>query len=348
MPDRNLQQRCAAANTLLIPQAVPYEGVLGRAIAEPEDETRYPFQRDRDRIIHTQAFRRLQGKTQVFTTGEGDHYRTRLTHTMEVAQISRDIARTIGVNEDLAECIALAHDLGHPPFGHTGEEGINEWMQQFGKHFEHNLQSHRIVTELEHHSLLYTGLNLQKEVLDGLLKHQTVHDQAGATFTGQTLEAQLVNIADEIAYSAHDSDDGLQAGLFSLEDILTVPLAKEAHEKTKERGTSLRGAIIHMLVTDLYSTFSTGSLMAFSHDMTKQLSMLRTFLWEHMYMHEAVLRKSTEGKTMLQTVLQHLYEQPNEKIQSEMQQKNIALEDATKDYAAGMTERFALQIAGTF
>lgn len=349
-------------NALLAQYAVPYEGILGRVVDEPTDETRFAFQRDRDRIIHTQAFRRLQGKTQVFVTGEGDHYRTRLTHTMEVAQISRDIARTLQLNEDLAECIALAHDLGHPPFGHTGEEGIDEWMKHFGKSFEHNKQSHRIVTQLEYHSSVYPGLNLNQEILDGLLKHQTVHDQIDATFKGQTLEAQLVNIADEITYTAHDSDDGLRAGLFTLEEILEVPLAKQAYEAAQSRGTSLRGALIHLLVTNLYRASQTiivrqgiqtlddvyasdRSLIQFDDDMITHLSMLRDFLWNRMYMHESVVRKSTDGKAMLQKILQHLYEHPNQKIITESKENQTALEEAVKDYTSGMTERFAYELA---
>ena len=327
--------------------------MFGRAIAEPEDATRFPFQRDRDRIIHTQAFRRLQGKTQVFVTGEGDHYRTRLTHTMEVAQISRDIARTLQLNEDLAECIALAHDLGHPPFGHTGEEGIDEWLQKFGKTFEHNQQSHRIVTTLEYHSSAYAGLNLQKEVLDGLLKHQTIHDQADETFTGHSIEAQIVNLADEIAYTAHDSDDGLHAGLFTKADILTVPLVQHAYELAQERATSLRGALIHLLVSDLYAAASANAdctqvPLSFSDDMTMHLSKLRAFLWERMYMHESVVQKSTEGKVLLQNILDHLYSHPNAKITAMTEENGGALEEAVKDYTAGMTERFALELAATF
>jgi len=339
----SLNDRLIDANSLLASYAVPLEGKLGRVFDEKEDDTRFPFQRDRDRIIHTQAFRRLKGKTQVFVTGEGDHYRTRLTHTMEVAQISRDMARTLQLNEDLAECIALAHDLGHPPFGHAGEDAIHEWMQQFGKTFEHNQQSYRIVTTLEYHCNAYTGLNLNKEVLDGLLKHQTTHDQPDGTFSGQTLEAQLVNIADEIAYSSHDSDDGLKENLFALKEITSVPLAKEAFKITTERGTSLRGALIHLLVHDIYTNFdATNPSIAFSDTMSARLSTLRKFLWDHMYLHPEVLKKSTVGKTMLIKLMNKLLKEPSDKVKDLQLQIDGALEEAVKDYAAGMTERFVL------
>src|SRR3989344_4963553 len=162
---QTLSDRIDQANSLLAPYAVPHGTSLGRENPEEEDATRFPFQRDRDRIIHTQAFRRLKHKTQVFVVGKGDHYRTRLTHTMEVAQISRDMARTLGLNEDLAECIALANDLGHPPFGHAGEDALDQWMRDHGSHFEHNAQSLRIVTLLEEHSSLQKGLNLNREIL---------------------------------------------------------------------------------------------------------------------------------------------------------------------------------------
>ena len=228
-----LKDRLAAANTLLAPYAVPHEGVLGRTYPEAPDGTRFPFQRDRDRIIHTQAFRRLKGKTQVFVAGThgstqlttSDHVRTRLTHTMEVAQISRDIARTMGLNEDLAEAVALSHDLGHPPFGHAGEEALDRWMKKHGGSFEHNIQSHRVVTVLAEHSTQFPGLNLHQEILEGILKHRTPHDGgivSGEMVSGEwshsrshdltthhspSLEAQIVNLSDEIAYTGHDCED---------------------------------------------------------------------------------------------------------------------------------------------
>ena len=291
-----LAERIQKANQLLAPYAVSHTGGRGRAFCEPEDETRFPFQRDRDRIIHTQSFRRLKGKTQVFVAGHGDHYRTRLTHTMEVAQISRDIARTLRLNEDLAECIALAHDLGHPPFGHAGEEALDTWMQTHETRFEHNEQSLRIVTLLEEHTSHTPGLNLNREILEGLNKHFTPHDAPAASTTGHipTLEGQLVNLADEIAYTAHDCDDGLASALFSFDDITGIPLGKRAEKRAQDRGTSLRGALIHLLVTDLYEatekeltshsvrslqdvTIASGSLVRFSPAMERDLQAIHDF-----------------------------------------------------------------------
>jgi dGTPase len=358
---KSLLQRLAESEALLAPYAVPHIGTLGRAAEDTEDETRFPFQRDRDRIIHTQSFRRLKGKTQVFVTGQGDHYRTRLTHTMEVAQIGRDIARTLSLNEDLAECIALAHDLGHPPFGHTGEEALNSWMKQFGSSFEHNRQSHRIVTMLEIRTTAYVGLNLNTEVLEGLLKHRTSHDTPQENLSrSPSLEAQLVNLSDEIAYTGHDCDDGLNAKLFTLSDILKVPLAYEAHEISKARSTSLRGALIHMLVSDLYESSekrlqsveslddvysATTPLIAFSQAMEQNLKELREFLWKHMYLHPEVLAKSTYGKEVVRSLCTHLHEHPSAKVLSFQENSHGALEEAVKDYVSGMTDRYAISQA---
>lgn len=358
---KTLSERLVAANAALAPYAVPHEGSLGREYQEPPDDTRFEFQRDRDRIIHTQAFRRLKGKTQVFVTGQGDHYRTRLTHTMEVSQISRDIARTLSVNEDLAECIALAHDLGHPPFGHAGEESLNSWMHSFGELFEHNQQSHRIVTTLEERSNTCPGLNVNREVLEGLLKHSTPHDSPpGGTKSSPSLEAQLVNIADEIAYTGHDCDDGLKAALFSLQDIRTVALAAEADALRSKRGTSLRGALIQLLVADLYVESAhrlagirtladvyaaQKPLIGFSPAMEARLSALRRFLWERMYMHPDIRLKSTEGREIVTALCMHLYKDPSEKVRELQKSSGGSLHEAVKDYVSGMTDRYAFMQA---
>jgi len=355
---KTLRKRQEEANALLASFAVPIAGTLGREHDESKDETRFTFQRDRDRIIHTQSFRRLKGKTQVFVTGQGDHYRTRLTHTMEVAQISRDIARTLSLNEDLSECIALAHDLGHPPFGHAGEEPLNLWMQKSGGHFEHNHQSHRIVTLLEKRSTEHSGLNLNREVLEGLLKHRTPHDNPeDAIPRAPSLEGQLVNTADEIAYTGHDCDDGLNADLFTLEEILQIPLAAQAYERCKARGTSLRGGIIHLLVSDLYETSSAqlvdvknldevykadAPLITFSEKMKVNLSELRKFLWDNMYLHPKVMEKSSHGKEIVEKLCTHLLEHPTEKVNESQAKSQGALSEAIKDYVSGMTDRFAL------
>ncbi len=198
----------------LAPYAQKNSNSQGRKYREKKDPLRLPFQRDRDRIIHAKAFRRLHGKTQVFRALHGDHFRSRLTHTLEVSQIARDIARNLQLNEDLAEAIALAHDLGHTPFGHAGEEALNEIMQKFGESFEHNRQSRRVVESIEQKYPDFPGLNLTYETLDGLIKHRTPYDKGEL---GQSsLEAQIVNIADSIAYNAHDVDDGLRGNIIHI------------------------------------------------------------------------------------------------------------------------------------
>lgn len=358
---KTLADRIKAADALLAPYAVPLEGTLGRAHPDLGDETRFPFQRDRDRIVHTQAFRRLKGKTQVFVIGQGDHFRTRLTHTMEVAVISRDIARTLGLNEDLAECIALAHDLGHPPFGHAGEEALDAWMRAFGFTFEHNEQSYRIVTILENHTTLYDGMNLNREVLDGLLKHRTPHDApGGAPGRSPSLEAQIVNLADEIAYTCHDCDDGLRARLFQTDDLLTVPLALQAYEQAQARGTPVRSSLIHFLVTDLYTEtekqcgfhrintlediYATGDPIArFSAEITEKLAALRAFLWDHMYLNSTVLEKGKEGKNIIRKLCDSYLEKPTQKIIELNGRSHGALSEAVKDYVAGMTDEYAIK-----
>lgn len=347
-----LAVRTAEANALLGPYAVPIGGGLGRLHDEPEDETRFPFQRDRDRIIHTQAFRRLKGKTQVFVAGEGDHYRTRLTHTMEVAQISRDVARTMGLNEDLTECIALAHDLGHPPFGHAGEAALDEWMRKYGSSFEHNEQSVRILTVLEEHSSLWPGLNLNKEVLEGLMKHAPRGER------GLHLEAQIVNLADEIAYTGHDCDDGLHAGLFARDELTGVGLVRDAMVRTTDKGTSLRGSLIHLLVMDLYAETqrriresdagslqdiyrSDAPLVGFTSAMQTSFDALRGFLSEKMYGHERVLKAGREGRSIVQGLCDALITAPSEKTLALQRRTGGPLAEAVKDYVAGMTDAFA-------
>ncbi len=354
---QSLPDRIAAADALLAPWAVTHGGGLGRPVAEPGDPLRSPFQRDRGRIIHSQAFRRLQGKTQVFVAGEGDHFRTRLTHTMEVAQLSRDIARALRLNEDLAECIALAHDLGHPPFGHKGEEALNAWMKAHGAGFEHNAQSLRIVTVLEEHAHGAPGLNLSREILEGLEKH-TRH--ADKTRRGLSLEAQVVNLADEIAYSAHDCEDGLRAGLFPADDLGDVPLAEEAGTHALGRGTSMRGAIIRILVSDLYAETekriaragirtlddvyaAREPLVELSAEMRPWLATLRTFLWERMYSHARVRGPGEEGQEVIRTLCDMLLASPTPKIGALHARTGSTLTEAVKDYVAGMTDAFALR-----
>lgn len=391
-----LAKRLAAANALLAPYAVPLEGRLDREHPESEDETRFPFQRDRDRIIHTQAFRRLKGKTQVFVASlrqgygrqvgkgdlsgeaprsgaESDHYRTRLTHTMEVAQISRDMARTLGLNEDLAECIALAHDLGHTPFGHAGEDAMREEMARHSMTYEHNEQSLRIVTLLEERTKRYPGLNLNQEILEGLMKHRTPFDEvphfAKATrgkqdgpIRGPSLEAQIVNLADEIAYTAHDTDDGLRDGLFRTDDLLHIPLFAEAMVRAQESGTEVRGKLIHLLVTDAYEEIERRvhehhiatlqgvysmnvPLAAFSQEMHTKLGALRTFLWEHLYNAQAVLEHAERGKEIVHTLFRTYEKNPPPKVCTLQKKTGSTPPEAIKDYIAGMTDSFAEAMA---
>ncbi len=369
-PMKILSDRLITANMLLAPSAVKHGGGLGRMHPEPDDETRFPFQRDRDRIIHTQAFRRLKHKTQVFCAGlpavalakagHGDHYRTRITHTLEVAQISRDIARTLSLNEDLAEAIALAHDLGHTPFGHAGEEAMNACMMRHGKAFEHNAQSLRIVTLLEDRTSAYDGLNLSREILEGLMKHRTPHDTPSNDTTARqpSLEAQLVNLADEIAYTAHDTDDGLRSGLFSIDQICKTKLGFLASEKANIRNTELRGSIVDLLVVDLYTETENqlkkqsisslddvytakDSLVRFSESMMVQLAELRRFLWDHLYLSDAVQTQAQRGKTIINDLFEKYTKDPPQKVMELMRKTSGALEEAVKDYIAGMTDPYA-------
>ncbi|MDA0376072.1 MAG: dNTP triphosphohydrolase [bacterium] len=354
----SLTNRIVKANTLLASYAVPHEGKLGRVIPEPPDATRFPFQRDRDRIIHSRSFRRLKGKTQVFVSGIGDHYRTRLTHTLEVSQVSRDISRTLGLNEDLAECIALAHDLGHPPFGHAGEDALHTWMGEQGSGFEHNQQSLRIVTVLGKRSSQYVGLNLNKEVLEGLMKHSTPFDEVAKDTEGTegtevrvpSLEAQVVNIADEIAYTGHDVDDGLRAELFTEDDMRDIKLIQDAQNMAVDHDTSLRGALIHMLVSDIYTQtelhLSEGIFdhaVDFSSSIRTKLDALRGFLWQNMYLHPEVLKKANHGKEIVIRLCNHFLASNSSKVDELMELHSSTRVEAVKDYVAGMTDSFAMQ-----
>lgn len=319
----------------LLEVATPLRGVLGRKIQEPDDVFRLPFQRDRDRITSSQAFRRLQGKTQVFVVGQSDHYRTRLTHTLEVTSISRNLARWLGLHEDLCECIALGHDLGHPPFGHMGEAALDTWMRLHGAHFEHNEQSLRIVTLLETHRSQYPGLNLSREVLLGLQKH-------GAH--PLSLEAQIVNLADEIAYTAHDCEDGMDQKLFSINDLFVIPLLRELHESRAKRGTSLRGAIIAYCVKDLCAS-STTQQIQFSSNLRSALDEIRSFFWEHLYLNPIVKTKTEEGSALITRLCEWLMENPSPKIHALMQRTGSSRHDAIKDFVAGMTDAYAQSVA---
>ncbi len=356
---QTIDERRQKINSILASYAVPHYEVGERVFLEEEDAERFPFQRDRDRIIHTQAFRRLKHKTQVFVIGQGDHYRTRITHTFEVAQISRDLARALGCNEDLAEAIALAHDLGHTPFGHAGEEMMNACLEPFGFSFEHNQQSIRIVTLLEDRCSLYRGLNLSREILEGLWKHRTPFDTpTGEILRSPSIEAQIVNLADEIAYTAHDTDDGLRAGFFTSQELLSLSLCQRAQEKAKKKGTELRGAIVDILVTDVIaSTLDTIKkqkiltledvyaaqfpIVIFSEDIKNSIKELRTFLWDRLYQYPDVLCEAGKGQRVIETLFTQYMKHPPLKVQELMRRNTSSLPEAVKDYIAGMTDTFA-------
>ena len=312
----------------------------GRLYKEPEDVMRSVFQRDRDRIIHCAAFRRLEYKTQVFVNHEGDHYRTRLTHSLEVAQLARSISRSLDLNEDLAEALALAHDLGHTPFGHAGEDALKEVMQDFGG-FDHNAQTLRVLTKLEHRYADFDGLNLTWETLEGIVKHNgpvTQPPRAMAEYIAMhdleihsyaSAEAQIASLSDDIAYNNHDIEDGLRSGLFSIEDICHVAFVSKAFEAVKQKYPALqeKQRIIHeairrmvnAMVYDLIHTTKTSigefdvtsvsdirnlnkPVVVFSPEMEKNIAGLKQFLMKNMYRHYKVNRMSSKARHILKSL----------------------------------------------
>jgi dGTPase len=304
----------------------------GRRHAEPQPAYRSEYQRDRDRIVHSTAFRRLVYKTQVFVNHEGDLYRTRLTHSLEVAQIARTIAHALGLNEVLSEAICLAHDLGHTPFGHAGQDALNESMREFGG-FEHNLQSLRVVDELEEQYAEFNGLNLTFECREGILKHCSYNNavklgELGERFIHRQqpgLEAQLANFADEIAYNNHDIDDGIRAGLIGIEELTQVPLFSQYHAEVRRRYPDLAGRrqvyeilrrMINRLVTDLIDTSAaqlrsagietaaevracSAPLIGFSDSTGEANHALKSFLRERVYKHYKVQRMTSKARRVM-------------------------------------------------
>jgi dGTPase len=345
----------------------------GRIVPEEEHPYRTAFQRDRDRILHTTAFRRLEYKTQVFITYEGDYYRTRLTHTLEVAQIGRTMARALGANEDLIEAICLAHDLGHPPFGHAGETTLNRLMADHGG-FDHNQQSLRIVDYLEHRFPEFRGLNLTWEVREGIVKHETEYDVADAEgFEPEkrgTLEAQLANPADEIAYNAHDLDDGLRSGLITPRDLrgiawwerLKESIGWEENHFTELIRHRIIRRFIGLLVTDLVTETARRleeadpksveelrnlpeNVVAFSPETAQMNRELKTFLYNHLYRHPRVIRMQKKAEWVITRLFETYIEEPAQ-LPLEVQQRAEEEGDLYRvvcDYIAGMTDRFALQ-----
>jgi dGTPase len=359
----------------LAPYAANPDQSIGRHHAEPASSTRNAFQRDRDRIIHSTAFRRLEYKTQVFVNHEGDLFRTRLTHSLEVAQMARGIARTLNLHEDLTEAIALAHDLGHTPFGHAGQDALNDCMRDYGG-FEHNLQSLRVVDQLEQRYAEFDGLNLTFEVREGILKHCSIKNarklgDVGVRFiekTSPSLEAQLTNYADEIAYNNHDIDDGLRSGLISIEQLSTVELFAQNLAEVKVKYPVLEQKrlvhetirrMINTLVVDLCTHSAKNiakhqpacvddirrlpQLVGFSEDVAKQNLKLKQFLRKNLYQHYKVNRMSAKAVRIVQELFACFYENtgllPNEfQVYAEVDKAR-----AVADYIAGMTDRFAIR-----
>jgi len=357
----------------LAPYAMRSSASRGRAYPEEEHPYRAAFQRDRDRILHTTAFRRLEYKTQVFVNYEGDHYRTRLTHTLEVAQIARTIARTLMLNQDLVEAIAMAHDLGHTPFGHTGETVLHTLMAGRGG-FNHNTHGLRIVEKLEERYPGFPGLNLTWEVREGIVKHATEYDtpEANAYEPGlrATLEAQVINVADEIAYNTHDLDDGLRSGLIDERQLRGLGLWQEALAALGIRGDVLshvdRNRVVRYLVNAEVSDVINASearlqeaapdsvdavrrlphdLIGFSEGLGVKNRELKDLLFQCLYRHWRVMRVSEKSKRVLTSLFEAYLESPAQ-LPEEVQVRIGAEDDLERvvcDYMAGMTDRFALE-----
>jgi len=363
----------------LAPYAADSATSRGRRFAEPAPATRSEFQRDRDRIIHSAAFRRLEYKTQVFVNHEGDLFRTRLTHSIEVAQIARSIARNLRLNEDLVEAISLAHDLGHTPFGHAGQDALNTCMKEFGG-FEHNLQSLRVVDALEQRYGAFDGLNLTFETREGILKHCAPANAArlgdiGRRFLDKTqpsLEAQLANLADEIAYNNHDIDDGLRSGLLTVEQLDEVDFYAR-HRREAEAafpGIGGRRAInetvrrmINALILDLIDTSrariaqarpdsiddvrAAPPLIAFSTSMSEEAAQLKRFLRQNLYRHYLVNRMTSKARRIVTELFQAFLDEPSllppdyQVAAGADRQQRQARQVA--DYIAGMTDRYAMR-----
>jgi len=367
----------------LAPYAAHDQQSRGRRYPEPPPQYRSEYQRDRDRIIHSNAFRRLAYKTQVFVNHEGDLYRTRVTHSIEVAQIARTIARALALNETLAEAIALAHDLGHTPFGHAGQDALNDCMQEYGG-FEHNLQSLRTVDELEERYAQFPGLNLTFECREGILKHCPIAKARELGDVGERflqrrqpgLEAQLANLADEIAYNNHDVDDGIRAALITLEDACTVPLVGRQFEEVQRLYPQLQGRrrvhetvrrMVNALVVDVIESSQerlraaapadidavrerSHPLIGMSETMRAEHLELKQYLREQVYRNQRVLRMTTKAKRVVtelfEAFMRELKLLPAEyrdaALRSEARDGIDGRARTVSDYIAGMTDRYAI------
>jgi len=355
----------------------------GRVYKESENFVRSPYQRDRDRIIHSSSFRRLKHKTQVFVNTEGDHYRTRLTHSMEVSQIARTLARSLGLNEDLSESLSLSHDLGHAPFGHAGEEALNQCMEQYGG-FDHNIQTLRIVTLIENKYYKFYGLNLTIETLDGLIKHNGPIMKVDSfdkilkanVFRNKidfnkfpSLEAQVAAISDDIAYNNHDLEDGLRAGLFSIQKFSSLPFISTLVNKHLKNMKNFRREIIisqivrdliNQMVIDVINTTNknikknnpqstrdicnkNSPIVDFSDKMKKVDGQIKIFLKHNMYNHKRVIVNTNKGKRIIEDLFNHLLKNPKKFISVELFQEGQK-ERVVADFIAGMTDRYATNI----
>ncbi|MGI4950258.1 MAG: deoxyguanosinetriphosphate triphosphohydrolase [Janthinobacterium lividum] len=366
------------------PYAVRPETARGRLHPEPESPGRSPWQRDRDRVIHSSAFRKLQYKTQVFVNHEGDYFRTRLTHSLEVAQIARSVARQLRLDEDLTEALALAHDLGHPPFGHAGEDALNARTKPYGG-FDHNAQALRIVTKLEHRYADFDGLNLTWETLEGLAKHNgplhapppyIAEYNAGHDLdlhTNTALEAQVAALSDDIAYHSHDLDDGIRAGLISLDDIAHLPVVGPALARARLASLDMAPErlrhetirrVINALITDLVAETqrrlvaadpqsanavrqASAAMVALSPAMAEANRAIKEFLFAHVYRHWHVKRMTTKSRRITEEMFALLHEDTSllpdgwRTMAGEGDKARAAI--VVTDYIAGMTDRFALE-----
>lgn len=365
---QQLEQNEAAT---LAPYALLSRESQGRRYPDPEPDYRTAFQRDRDRIVHSAAFRRLEYKTQVFVNDEGDYYRTRLTHTLEVAQIGRTLARALAVNEDLVETICLAHDLGHPPFGHAGERVLNELTQECGG-FNHNHQSYRVVTLLERRYPDWPGLNLTHETLEGMAKHETEYDLSHYPDFDQatrgSLEAQIANVADELAYNAHDLDDGLQAWLIEPERLRELEIGWLVFEQIGWQGGMMDEITRHLFIRELIGVQvgdviqattqrldelkpqSPGDVQRYPENIishTERLQRLnrslKDFLFENMYRHFRIMRMQKRAERFIADVYKSYVNEPRQlpkEYQAQLKESDVRR--VVADYIASMTDRSAL------
>ncbi|EKR72809.1 HD domain protein [Leptospira noguchii str. 2006001870] len=361
----------------LAPYAISNANNGGRIYEEEEHSYRLPFQRDRDRILHSSAFKRLQYKTQVFIFSVGENYRNRMTHTLEVAGLSRTIASALGLNSLLSESIALAHDLGHTPFGHAGQEILSGLMKDYGG-FEHNKQSLRIVTSIEKKYPNFPGLNLCRETLKGLMKHGTDYDSSVILLerkeNGPSLEGMIADLSDEIAYTNHDIEDGWEMGYLHLGDLLENPFWKEVYEECKDQykevgekiliRTAIR-TLTNSMVSDLIRNISKGlekkrvsstqdlidlwkrdvRIASFSDEVNSKFRELKSFLYEKLYRHEDLVRMSDYGKKVIESLFDYFLKHP-EKIPDTYKERieEESLHRVISDYVAGMTDRYAEKI----